>query len=226
MVRAESLWKIYGEGTGRRTDVLRGISIEIQKGEWVAVAGPSGAGKTTLLNLLSGMDRPTRGEVWLAGQRQSDLSEGRKAVFRNRRIGMVFQFYHLLQDLSVLENVMLPGRIAGRHGKALRERSQQLLSDLGLADRSSYFPSELSGGQMQRAAIARALVNDPEMIFCDEPTGNLDSANGEMICRYLKLLTERDGKTVVIVTHDDKIAESAPRILRMKDGRMAGDQRF
>ena len=218
-VEAHDLWKVYEDGKQRRLEVLKGISLQVKRSESLAIVGPSGAGKTTLLNLLAGVDEPSGGEVRIGGCLLNHAREREQAILRNQTIGMVFQFYHLLSDLTALENVMLPGRIyRGRQGHKLRERAMGLLADVGLESRVSHFPSQLSGGEMQRVAIARALMNDPEIILCDEPTGNLDSETGHEISQYLKKLYEIDKKTLIIVTHDDNIAGIASRLLRLEDG--------
>jgi ABC-type lipoprotein export system ATPase subunit len=220
VLRGEHLWKVYRSGK-KSLEVLKGVSIEAARGELVAILGPSGAGKSTLLNLLSGLDTPSRGRVWLGDRELSRLRERERARIMNVQAGFVFQFYHLLGDLTALENVMLPARIRGAGAGPSRDRAERLLDDLGLTDRAEHFPSELSGGEQQRVAIARALMNDPPVLFCDEPTGNLDSKTGASVCAYLARLVSAHQKTVLIVTHDDKIAQSADRILELRDGKWA-----
>lgn len=198
---------------------MKEISLTVKAGEAVAVLGPSGSGKTTLLNVLSGLDRPDAGQVRLAGMDIHSLDEKQKARYRNRKIGFVFQFYHLLSEFSALENVMLPllvGKVCG--SQEARERAAKLLAKVGLADRASHFPSELSGGEQQRVAIARAVVNDPEILFCDEPTGNLDPARADETARLLSDLIRREKKTALIVTHDERIAKMADRVLDLVQG--------
>jgi len=212
------LWKTHRSGKSS-LDVLRGVSVEIQGPQIIAILGPSGAGKTTLLNLLSGLDQPSRGDVKFDGKPLSRMSGRERAQFLNKRAGFVFQFYHLLGDLTALENVMLPATIGGMRKKDAIHRAESLLEEVGLSARKTHYPSELSGGEQQRVAIARALVNDPETLFCDEPTGNLDSATGRSVCEYLQRLSVERHKTILIVTHDDKIAQMAGRVLRLKDGR-------
>lgn len=217
-LRAERIWKIYDSGA-QRLEVLKDISLDIEEGSLTAICGPSGAGKTTLLHLLSGMDRPSRGRVWLGSHELSKMRETDQSRLINESVGFVFQFYHLLSDLTVFENVMLPAQIRPKMPKkAMRDRVSGLLSEVGLSDRGHHYPSQLSGGEQQRVAIIRSVMNDPKIIFCDEPTGNLDSETGQVVCRYLKKLCTQYHKTVLIVTHDDKIAQIAERILHLKDG--------
>ncbi len=221
MIEARDVWKVYADGH-RSTEVLKGINLHVEKGETVAILGPSGAGKSTLLHLLSGMDRPTRGEIFLRGEPLQGMGDRARSIILNRTVGFVFQFYHLIEDLTVLENVMLPSiiRPRGPRGEA-RRYAEAILKEVGLEALGHRFPMELSGGEKQRVAIARALMNKPEILFCDEPTGNLDSQTGQEIQRYLKTLAQSDHKTVLIVTHDDKIAREAGRVMKLKDGRWA-----
>lgn len=219
MIEARDVWKIYADGD-RSTEVLRGIDLRVEKGETVAILGPSGAGKSTLLHLLSGMDKPTRGEIFLRGESLQGMGDGARSLLLNRTVGFVFQFYHLIEDLTVLENVMLPSVICPRGPQAeARGRAEAILKEVGLGALGHRFPMELSGGEKQRVAIARALMNEPEILFCDEPTGNLDSQTGQEIQRYLQKLARSHHKTVLIVTHDDKIAQEAGRVMKLKDGR-------
>ncbi len=218
VLRARDLWKTHRSGKAA-LDVLRGVSLEIREPQIIAILGPSGAGKTTLLNLLSGLDDPTRGDIEIGGKPMSRLRGADRARFMNRHVGFVFQFYHLLGDFTALENVVLPASIAGTNKKEARERGRRLLDEVGLGARVTHYPSELSGGEQQRVAIARAIVNDPRILFCDEPTGNLDSVTGKAVCDYLKKLCVERHKTILIVTHDDKIAGMADRVLRLRDGR-------
>jgi len=210
-IEGSVLSKVYWDG-GRKLEILKNISLSVRTGEAVAVLGPSGSGKTTLLNILSGLDRPDTGQVRLAGVDLNELNEIQKARFRNQRIGFVFQFYHLLSEFSAIENVMLPLLIANVSEIAAREKAHTLLAKMGLAGREAHFPSELSGGEQQRVAIARALANSPEILFCDEPTGNLDPVRAAEILDLMKDLIRREKKTVLIVTHDERIAKMADRI--------------
>ncbi|MBF0253864.1 MAG: ABC transporter ATP-binding protein [Candidatus Omnitrophica bacterium] len=218
---AENLCRVY-EKRGRlkttRLEVLKSVSATFGPAELVAVMGPSGAGKTTLLNLLSGIDEPSSGRVLWWGKAIKRGGEGVRARLRNRRIGLVFQFYNLLNDLTALENVMLPARIRRIWNPGAKKRARMLLDEVRLSQRESHYPLELSGGEMQRVAIARALMNDPEVILCDEPTGNLDSRHSEQIRIYLKSLVTERKKTVVIVTHDDRISGIADRTIQLVDG--------
>lgn len=216
---ARDVWKTYSIGK-KKLEVLRGVSLEVGTGEMVAILGPSGAGKTTLLHILSGIDDATRGKITIQGRDLVRLKGNARARFINENIGLVFQFYHLLGDFTALENVMMPATVwSGARDAAVRDRALRLLHDIGLGDRTTHVPSELSGGEQQRVAIARALMNDPGILFCDEPTGNLDSQTGLSVSHYLQKLSEAYHKTVLIVTHDDKIAQMAGRVLRLKDGK-------
>ncbi len=201
--------------------VLKNVSLSVAVGESVAVTGLSGAGKTTLLHILGGLDKPTTGSVVFKGQNLYRLGENERAKIRAREIGFVFQAYHLLPELDILENVMLPymtgmGTVTG--GWNIRSRAMQLLDAVGLAERAKHRPSELSGGEQQRAAIARSLMNDPELVFADEPTGNLDTATGEQVLRYLFSLTKDRGRTLVLVTHNEQLAAACSRRINLVDG--------
>src|SRR3954470_8079900 len=202
----------------RRIEVLRGISIEIARGEAVFLRGASGAGKTTLLYTLAGLERPESGTVEFEGRKLYTGSSASQAAVRNTKMGFVFQGYFLLPELTALENVMLPGLIRGKTDRATGERS---LSDVGLADRMHHLPAELSGGEQQRVAIARALTNDPDIIFADEPTGNLDSKTGDTIIELLLELARNRKKTLLVVTHDQRLADRGDRQLRIVDGVLA-----
>lgn len=219
-IEATGLSKVYWDG-GRRLEILKNISLKVKKGEGVAILGPSGSGKTTLLNVLSGLDKPNSGRVALAGVFLDALDTGQKARFVNRTIGFVFQFYHLLSEFSALENVMLPALIGKpkRKKEAIRERAVSLLTRVGLKERLAHFPSELSGGEQQRVAIARSLMNDPSILFCDEPTGNLDLGMGREIAELLRSLFREERKTVLVVTHDEKIAKIADRVWNLVECR-------
>ncbi len=210
-VEAASLGKVYWDGD-RPLEILKDANFSSGRGEGIAIWGPSGSGKTTFLNLLSGLDRPDKGWVRLLGTDIHGLGEKEKARFRNRKIGFVFQFYHLLPEFSAVENVMLPALVGGETGsESARFRAERLLERVGLEGRFRHFPGELSGGEQQRVAIARALANDPEILFCDEPTGNLDARIGREIIGLLEELFKKERKTVLIVTHDERIAKMADR---------------
>jgi len=198
---------------------LRGIDLEVAPGAFVAVMGPSGCGKSTLLNLVAGLDAPTDGEIDIAGEPIAGLSDDDLAVMRRRHIGIVFQFFNLLEGMTVRENVALPAVVAGRSRSAAESRAMDLLDLLGIADKAGSSPGVLSGGQRQRLSIARALANEPTLLLADEPTGSLDSAGGLEILELFRRLHE-GGQTIVMVTHDDDVAASAERIVQMKDGRI------
>ncbi|HVF70102.1 MAG TPA: ABC transporter ATP-binding protein [Chthoniobacterales bacterium] len=214
---ARDLWRSFRIGA-RRIEVLRGISLEVTRGEAVFLCGASGAGKTTLLYTLAGLERPESGTVEFQGRRLYTGSSSSQAEMRNRKMGFVFQGYFLLPELTALENVMLPGLISGNKDRAAGEAS---LSDVGLSDRMHHLPAELSGGEQQRVAIARALTNNPDIIFADEPTGNLDSKTGEAIISLLLELARGRNKTLLVVTHDARLAELGDRELRIADGVLA-----
>jgi lipoprotein-releasing system ATP-binding protein len=216
-VRATSLTKTYQDGV-RRVEVLRGVDLTVEPGEIVAIVGPSGSGKSTLLHLLGALDRPDVGAVEIGGQSLAGLSGAQLAAFRNRTIGFVFQFHQLLPDFTALENVMLPGRIAGLEPRQVLERARQLLLEVGLAERLDHFPSELSGGERQRVALCRALALEPPLLLADEPTGNLDPASGETVFELLLSLQGRHRTTGVLVTHNPEIARRCTRTLRLDGG--------
>jgi putative ABC transport system ATP-binding protein len=217
-IRVRGLTRTYRRG-GESVHALAGVDLEIAGGSFLAVMGQSGSGKTTLLNMLTGVDRPSAGEVWLGEQRLDTLSEAQLAILRRQRIGLIFQAFNLLTNMSALENVMLPALLAGRSAGVARRRARALLDELGLDAHRHQLPGELSGGQQQRVAIARALVNNPSVICADEPTGNLDAQTGDEVLRLLKGLHAR-GQTIVLVTHDARVAALAERIIIMRDGRI------
>jgi lipoprotein-releasing system ATP-binding protein len=215
MLEAKDLHKVYNHGT-RKLQVLKGIELKIEKGEFVSILGPSGAGKTTLIHLLGGLDYPTQGNVFLEGQEIYALSDNQLADLRNTRIGFVFQFYHLLSEFNVLENALLPGLI--NRNRNVRQDAERLLELVGLKDRMRHFPNQLSGGEQQRLTIARALVNQPDLLFCDEPTGNLDSATGEGVIGLIKELNQTRAMTVILATHNLELASSTDRVYHLRDG--------
>ncbi len=198
-----------------------GVDLDIQSGETVAIMGPSGCGKSTLLYLLGGLDRPSAGQIWLGGEDIAQLSERRLARVRREAIGFVFQAFHLMDELTAVENVELPALLAGRSPRAARRRATELLERVGLADRSGFLSTQLSGGQRQRVAVARALVADPALVLADEPTGNLDSAATADVLRLFDDLHQAD-QTLVIVTHDTRVAATADRTIPMRDGTFNG----
>ena len=220
LLSARGLKKSYAIGK-RTLEVLRGVDVEIPRGDFLALRGASGAGKSTLLHLIGGLDTPNAGEIFFAGENLSRFSESRLTDFRNRRVGFVFQSYHLLPELTALENVCLPGRVARLSASAVTQRATELLARVGLAERADHKPSELSGGEQQRVAIARALINEPVLLLADEPTGNLDSHTGGEIIELLKSLRTEKQTTLVIATHDSKVAALAPRVIELVDGLIA-----
>jgi putative ABC transport system ATP-binding protein len=218
------LRKEYGKGTGL-VRAVDGVDLEVVKGETVAVMGPSGCGKSTLLHLLGGLDRPTAGEVHLAGRRLDQASERALARIRRDAVGFVFQAFHLMDELNAVENVELPALLAGRSPRAARRRATELLEQVGLTDRARHLPAALSGGQRQRVAIARALANDPQVVLADEPTGNLDSEATLDVLRLFDSL-HAAGQTLVVVTHDSRIAATADRLISMRDGVFVDETRL
>lgn len=218
-IRAEGLTKAYEVGK-LELEVLKGIDITIEPGEMIAIHGPSGAGKSTLLHILGTLDRPTSGTVNYGDVRVDTLGEKSLARLRNENIGFIFQFYHLLPEFTALENVILPAMVKGKQLKEARARASGLLASVGLGDRENHKPDALSGGEQQRVAIARALTNEPEIVFADEPTGNLDENNSREIYGLLRRLNEEYATTFVIVTHEQSFARQAGRSLRMTDGRI------
>ena len=224
VLRARGLRKEYGKGEGL-VRAVDGVDLDIGAGETVAVMGPSGCGKSTLLHLLGGLDRPSGGEVLLNGRRTDTLSENALARMRRSDVGYVFQAFHLMEELTAVENVELSALLAGRSPRAARRRAEQLLDQLGLADRARFLPSALSGGQRQRVAVARALSNEPLVVLADEPTGNLDSAATLDVLRLFEEVHE-SGQTLVIVTHDARIAATADRMFSMRDGAFVDETRL
>jgi len=213
LLQASDLRRNYGE-----LPVLKGINLSIESGEVVSIVGASGAGKTTLLQILGTLDRPDTGELHLADQNVFSLNDRQLARFRNEKIGFVFQFNNLLPEFTALENVCLPGFIAGKDERSVRERASSLLATLGLKDRQHHFPSQLSGGEQQRVAVARALINEPAIVFADEPSGNLDSRNAEDLHQLFFRLRNEFGQTFIIVTHNEALAALADRTITIRDG--------
>lgn len=215
MLQARDIHKNYGQ-----LEVLRGVDLDLGKGEIVSIVGPSGSGKSTLLHILGTLDRPNRGEITINGSKTNAMNDKQLAAFRNTHIGFVFQFHHLLPEFTAIENVCIPGWINGRKKKDVTARAKTLLESLGLGDRLENKPGALSGGEQQRVAVARALVNDPLIIFADEPTGNLDSANARDLHQLFFDLRNQFGQSFLIVTHNEDLARMSDRILHMKDGKM------
>jgi ABC-type lipoprotein export system ATPase subunit len=224
VVRTRGLAKEYGHGEGL-VRALDGVELEVAAGETLAVMGPSGCGKSTLLHLLGGLERPSAGEVWLAGRRIDEVSEKALARLRRHAIGFVFQAFHLMDELTAAENVEVPALLAGRSPRAARRRATELLERVGLTDRAKHLPSALSGGERQRVAIARALSNEPQVVLADEPTGNLDSAATLDVLRLLDSLRSA-GQTLLVVTHDSRIAATADRLISMRDGAFVEETRL
>ena len=224
IICTEDLWKTYDMGSEQQVHALRGVSIRIQRNEYVAIMGPSGSGKSTLMNLIGCLDSPSKGSYWLNGNLVSELDDDELARIRNKEIGFVFQTFNLLARATSLHNVELPLIYAGMPAEERIERAKKVLASVGMESRMNHKPNELSGGQRQRVAIARALVNDPSIILADEPTGNLDSQTGLEIMALLDKLHEQ-GNTIVLVTHEHDIAEYAHRVIHIRDGQVFSDQK-
>ncbi len=216
-IRVNTLIKNYQLGRSK-VEVLRGLDLDIQEGEALCIMGSSGAGKSTFLHILGTLDDPSSGNVYYRGQDVFQFKPEKLAAFRNENMGFVFQFHHLLNEFTAAENVMIPARIGGFSKKAARVKAEALLDELGLSERATHLPSELSGGEQQRVAVARALIQSPEVLFADEPTGNLDSQNGKIIEDLFFRLHEERKLTLVVVSHDIAFSKKFPRVLRLKDG--------
>jgi putative ABC transport system ATP-binding protein len=221
-MQATGVWKLYASGTST-VEAVRGVDVTLKVGEMVAIMGPSGCGKTTLLNVLSGIDVPSAGEVFVDGKPLFGVSDNERTTMRSNYLGFIFQDFNLLPVLSAVENVELPLLLLGVGASEARLRAMQALTDVGLAERSKHRPAELSGGQQQRVAVARAVVHRPAVILCDEPTGNLDSKTSEEVLALLKRINEEHQTTFLIVTHDAGIAELCDRVLQMEDGLIIGN---
>jgi lipoprotein-releasing system ATP-binding protein len=215
MLTGKNIYKRYGT-----LEVLRGVDLEIKKGEVVAIVGPSGCGKSTLLHILGSLDKADKGEIVINKIGLSQLSGNKLAAFRNKHIGFVFQFHHLLPEFTALENVCIPGWLAGRNKNQVKNEAEELLKILGLKDRNENKPNQLSGGEQQRVAVARALINNPAIVFADEPTGNLDSANAQELHQLFFDLRKQFDQTFLIVTHNEELSQLSDRVLHMKDGKI------
>ncbi len=221
ILRVDNLSKVYGKGNTAVT-ALNDVSFSVNKGEFVAVIGPSGSGKSTLLHIIGGVDIPTSGKVYIDGTDIYSLNRSQLAIFRRRQIGLIYQFYNLIPILNVEENITLPLLLDNRNED--KQRLDEILTTLGLKDRVNHLPNELSGGQQQRASIGRALINNPAIVLADEPTGNLDSKNSEEIISLLKLYNQKYNQTLIIITHDERIALQADRIISIEDGSIVKDE--
>jgi putative ABC transport system ATP-binding protein len=221
ILRVENLSKIYGTGESA-VKALDNVSFSVNKGEFVAIIGPSGSGKSTLLHMLGGVDTPTTGKVFVENTDIYELDETKLAIFRRRQIGLIYQFYNLIPVLSVEENITLPLLLDGQ--KIKKGQLDEIISTLGLMDRLNHLPNQLSGGQQQRVSIGRALINNPALVLADEPTGNLDSKNSAEIIDLLKLSNKKYHQTLIIITHDERIALQADRIISIEDGRISKDE--
>lgn len=216
-INAKNIFKTFRIGK-HEVPVLRGATVSVKRGEWVALLGASGSGKTTMLDIIGTISKPDSGELFIDEKNIADLSGEKLVAFRREKIGFVFQSFHLLPELTVLENVMLAGMFSRMEKKELQDRAMELLEKVGLKERTQHRPNELSGGEQQRTAIARALINDPELILADEPTGNLDSGNGQAILSLFRSVHAEEHKTIIMVTHDSAVADAADRKIILKDG--------
>lgn len=219
LLQAKDLYKSFTLGN-QNLDVLKGISLDLNRGEMLAIVGASGVGKSTFLHILGTLDLPTKGTVWYENQNLSQLSESALAEFRNRRIGFIFQFHHLLSEFTALENTCLPALIQKCPKEKAIEKATNLLMEVGLAHRLHHKPGELSGGEQQRVAVARALIQNPDLVLADEPTGNLDTQTGEALFNLLKDLKQKRGTTFVVVTHNELLSRQADRLIRIQDGQI------
>jgi len=219
LVRTENIVKNYISGA-ETLYILKGINLEIEEGASAAISGQSGSGKSTLLNILGGLDRCDEGKVFIGDCEITSLSEKELALYRSKQVGFIFQFHYLLKDFTALENIMIPAYIAGIKKKEALERAKSLLVDVNLEDRAGHFPSQLSGGERQRVAVARSMINDPALILADEPTGNLDPQNSDIVAQLLYSNAQKRGKTLVVVTHDRKVADRASIHLYLENGQL------
>jgi lipoprotein-releasing system ATP-binding protein len=219
IIQIKNLTKIFGDGV--EIKALDGVDMDIERGEFLAIIGPSGSGKSTLLNQIGILDTPTSGTILLDGVDVTKMSDKQRSITRNRKLGFIFQYHHLLPDFNALENVMMPLLISGIKSSKAREEARKVLDEVGLSDRMDHRPNQLSGGQNQRVAIARALVNKPSIVIGDEPTGNLDSKASENIYELLRQLNREHNQTFILVTHDERMAAKTDRIIRLVDGRVA-----
>jgi len=222
MIQVRGLTKTIVSGA-RRVEILKGIDLDVPQGQFAAIVGPSGSGKSTLLGLLAGLDSPSSGTIQLDGEEITGLDEDRLALLRGRKIGFVFQSYHLIPTLTAEENVLLPMELVGGDGSGAEARAQELLERVGLLERRDHYPVQLSGGEQQRVALARAFMLRPPLLMADEPTGNLDSATGHMVLELLASLNREQGTTLVLVTHDQELTGNADRVITLRDGRITSD---
>jgi lipoprotein-releasing system ATP-binding protein len=219
ILKAVDVYKVFQNGP-ETTEVLRGINLEVQQGEVVIIIGPSGVGKSTLLHLIGSLDKPSSGEIHINGQNVFEMQDQKLAIFRNKNIGFVFQFHHLLPEFTALENVMLPGMMYEKDLESIEKNALQLLSEVALDDRLQHKPNQLSGGERQRVAVARALINRPKLVLADEPTGNLDKNNSESLYRLILNLNKKFNQTFIIVTHNELMAEKASKVIELEYGQV------
>jgi len=225
LLKIANIVKNYESGT-ETLHILKGINFEIEEGATVAISGQSGSGKSTLLNIIGGLDRTDEGSVFIGNDEITSLSEKELSVYRSKKVGFIFQFHYLLKDFTALENIMLPAYISGLSKEKAMDRAKSLLADVKLEDRGGHFPSQLSGGERQRVAVARSMVNDPALILADEPTGNLDPQNSDIVAQLLYEGAQKRGKTLIVVTHDKKVAARAGIRLVLENGQLSQEERF
>lgn len=223
VIQMEDVWKSYNMGKAGKLTVLKKINLEIKEGEFVAITGPSGSGKSTMMNIVGALDIPSQGIVYLEDKNIAKMGESSLAELRGKKVGFIFQQFNLIPTLSALENVMLPMEFVEEDPSVTKKRARELLTVLGLGDRMHHKPTELSGGQQQRVAIARALANDPEVVLADEPTGNLDSETGKFVMDFLGKMHKREGKTIILITHDIHLVKYAKRVVHLMDGMIIND---
>ncbi|MBW2968882.1 ABC transporter ATP-binding protein [Candidatus Woesearchaeota archaeon] len=225
ILRLENVWKSYNMGRAGVLTVLKDINLDVYKGDFVAITGPSGSGKSTMMNLVGALDIPSKGNIFLNKKNINEMSSSSLAELRGETIGFIFQQFNLIPTLDAVQNVMLPMEFINMPASDARKRAENLLTKLGLGDRLNHRPNELSGGQQQRVAIARSLANDPEIILADEPTGNLDSKSGKFIMDFLRELNKKQGKTIILITHDTHLIKHAKKIIHLKDGMIVKTKR-
>jgi len=225
ILRLENVWKSYNMGRAGVLTVLKDINLDVYKGDFVAITGPSGSGKSTMMNLVGALDIPSKGNIFLNKKNINEMSSSSLAELRGETIGFIFQQFNLIPILDAVQNVMLPMEFINMPASDARKRAENLLTKLGLGDRLNHRPNELSGGQQQRVAIARSLANDPEIILADEPTGNLDSKSGKFIMDFLRELNKKQGKTIILITHDTHLIKHAKKIIHLKDGMIVKTKR-
>jgi len=222
IVALQNVYKVYRMGETEIT-ALKDVNLKVNRGEYIAVLGPSGSGKSTMLNIIGGLDHPTNGTAYVDGEDLKYLKDSKQARFRAEKVGFVFQFFNLIPTFTVFENIMVPAEILGVKREEIRKRTETVVRKVGLKERTNHFPHQLSGGEQQRVAIARAFINNPVLLLCDEPTGNLDTKTGAEIISLLREINKEQGTTLIVVTHDERIAQDANRVVELVDGQISGN---